>query len=321
MTSPRSAAAPEHRIGSIVVISPCRDEEEHVAATIESLAGQTVRPALWVIVDDGSTDRTPEILAEATKRHPWIRVLRREDRGERAVGPGVIEAFYAGLETVNLDEYEYVCKLDADLVLPEGYFERLIEEFDKDPCLGNMSGKIYLQDDDGRLVLERMGDENAVGAAKFYRTACFRDIGGFARQVSWDGIDGHVCRMKGWVARSENRPELRIIHRRLMGSSQKSIWHGRLRWGRGKWYMGSAWYYVFAVAVYRLVERPYIIGGLGIFCGYVAAMLNRAPRYGDRAFRRHLRRFELESLLHGKRRTAEKYHDEIRRTVTRSPTR
>lgn len=310
--TPRSGEAPQ-RVGSYLVISPCRDEEEHVAATIESMAAQTVRPARWVIVDDGSTDRTPQILAEAARAHSWIQVVRRDDRGERAVGPGVIEAFYAGLETVNLDEYEYICKLDADLVLPDGYFGRLIEEFDKDPRLGNMSGKIYLQDNDGRLILERMGDENAVGAAKFYRTDCFREIGGFARQVSWDGIDGHCCRMNGWVARSENWPELRIIHRRLMGSSHKSVWHGRLRWGRGKWYMGSAWYFVMAVALYRLIERPFIIGGIGILAGYFAAMLSRAPRYGDRAFRRYLRRFELESLLHGKRPTADKYHDAIRR--------
>ena len=98
-----------------VLISPCRDEAGYMRQTLDSVIGQSIRPAKWVIVDDGSTDETPQILAEYQARHNWIEVVTRSNRGRRSVGPGVIEAFYAGYDAINLDEYEYVCKLDLDL--------------------------------------------------------------------------------------------------------------------------------------------------------------------------------------------------------------
>ena len=98
-----------------LVITPCRDEGPYIGRTIESMAAQTVRPVTWVIVDDGSTDQTPQILAEAAARYDFIKVVRRENRGERKVGPGVIEAFYSGFGSVNTADYEFVCKMDADL--------------------------------------------------------------------------------------------------------------------------------------------------------------------------------------------------------------
>ena len=296
-----------------LVVTPCRDEEDHLEAMISTMVAQTVRPTVWMIVDDGSSDRTPEILAEASSRHDFIRVHRREDRGRRKVGPGVIEAFYAGVEAAGgLDSFEYVCKLDADLELPPRYFELVIEEMRREPLLGNYSGKVQIRLPDGTLIDERTGDENANGQAKFYRVACFKEIGGFVREVGWDGIDGHMCRLHGWMARSEDRPELRMVHRRLMGSSEVGIWTGRKRWGWGKYFMGSSPVYVLAVSVYRMFERPFVIGGLGILYGYVKSWVMRKPRIEDKAFIRHLRRYEMESLLHGKRRTMQKYHNRIR---------
>lgn len=302
-----------------VLITPCRDEAAYLRVTIESIAAQTTQPALWVIVDDGSTDETPKILEEAARKYSYIKIVRREDRGKRAVGPGVIDAFYEGLSHVELENYDYLCKLDGDLELPARYFERLMEHFEDDPWLGTLSGKLFLRYGD-KLVEERCGDENSVGPSKFYRTVCFNDIGGFVRQVSWDGIDGHVCRLKGWVARSKDEPDLRIIHLRRMGSSQMSFWTGRLRWGRGKYYMGSSLPYVLAASVYRLFERPFVISGVGIFCGYIQAMLRREPRYDDPKYLAHLHRYEWRSLTGGKRRTMEKYHEEVRKLFPeRSP--
>lgn len=283
-----------------VVITPCRNEEAHIESTIATMVAQTVSPTRWLIVDDGSTDRTPEILAAAAAEHDYIRVTTRKDRGSRAVGPGVIEAFYSGLEDLDISEYSYISKVDADLELPPRYFERVMEEMDREPRLGNMSGKVYLRDDDGTLVPERMGDENAIGAAKFYRRSCFEEIGGFVKNVGWDGIDGHMCRLLGWTARSVDTPELRIIHRRLMGSSQNSIWEGRKRWGRLKWYQGSAPWYIGAVFAYRLVERPYVVGSVGILTGYLESLVKNAPRYEYPGYREALRRFELLSLTRGK---------------------
>lgn len=291
-----------------VVISPCRDEAEYMRQTLDSMVAQSVRPAKWVIVDDGSTDKTPQILEEYASQHDWIEIVTRSNRGKRAVGPGVIDAFYAGLNTLNIDDFAYLCKLDLDLEIPPGYFERVMDQMEATPRLANFSGKPYLREKDGSLTSERLGDENAVGQIKLYRTSAFKEIGGFVRQVSWDGIDGHMCRMKSWIARSEDSPELRFVHLRQMGSSQHSIWVGRLRWGFGKYFMGSTLYYVAAVALYRMFEKPYIVGGWGILWGYLKAMLSGAPRFENKEFRRFLRRFELQSLLFGKRRTVDRYH-------------
>jgi glycosyltransferase involved in cell wall biosynthesis len=294
-----------------LLISPCRDEAEYLQTTIDTVAAQSVLPTKWLIVDDGSKDETPKILAAAAAKYPFIEVTRREDRGQRSVGPGVIDAFYHGLSKVDLGAYDYVCKFDTDLEMPPRYFERTMEYFEEDPCLGTLSGKLHLRYGD-RLVIERTGDENSVGPVKFFRVACFQDIGGFVREVCWDGIDGHVSRMRGWVARSVNDPELKIVHLRQMGSSHISLWTGRMRWGGGKYFMGSAPYYMAAVSLYRMAERPYVLGGLGILYGYVKAGLRGAPRMKDRAYLDYLRRFERESLLFGKTRTADRYHAKIR---------
>lgn len=280
--------------------------------TLDSVVAQSILPVQWIIVDDGSTDAGPAILAEYAARYTWITIVTRGDRGHRAVGPGVIEAFYAGLETVDIDDYDYLCKLDLDLQLKPTYFETMILEMEREPCLGNFSGKSYIHDSNGSLISERLGDENAIGASKFYRVSAYKDIGGFVRQVCWDGIDGHMLRMKGWVACSEDRPELRFVHLRQMGSSQHSIWVGRQRWGFGKYFMGSAWYYVAAVAVYRMIEKPYILGGWGIFWGYLKAMLAGSPRFENAEFQRFLRRYELKSLFFGKRKVTDQIHAALR---------
>ena len=167
--------------------------------TLDSVIAQTERPARWIIVDDGSTDESPEILAEYAARHDWITVIRRENRGHRAVGPGVIDAFYAGLDTVSLDDFTYLCKLDLDLDLPDGYFETLMSRMEADPRIGTCSGKAYYRNRHGTMVSENLGDEMSVGMTKFYSVPCFRQIGGFVREVMWDGIDCHKARQLGWT--------------------------------------------------------------------------------------------------------------------------
>lgn len=316
---PKGREASDGSVASLVLISPCRDEARYCRTTIESVLAQTVRPAQWAIVDDGSTDKTPTILAEYAAEHEWITVVRRKDRGRRAVGPGVVDAFYAGLATIDLDQFDYLCKLDLDVELPARYFETLIERMQAQPRLGTCSGKPYLREpESGRLLSERIGDEMSAGMTKFYRTTCFRDIGGFVREVSWDGIDCHYCRMKGWIAQSWDEPELRFMHLRQMGASHKGIWTGRIRWGRGKRFMGSSPLYALAVSVFRAVERPMLIGGLGILVGYFDAMVRRLPRYQDPEYRAFLRRYEHCSLLFGKRRTMERYHARILETEGRA---
>ncbi|MEK6674848.1 MAG: glycosyltransferase family 2 protein [Planctomycetota bacterium] len=279
----------------LLIISPVRDEAAFLQRTIDSVVTQTVRPKTWIIVDDGSKDATAEIAEHAAQHHPWIQVLRRKDRGQRSVGGGVIEAFKDGLGRFNLDDFDYVCKLDGDLSFGPTYFEHLFKKFDADPRLGTASGKCWDKTGDGWVPL-RTSDDFSLGACKTYRVLCFQEIGGLVQEAMWDGIDCHRCRMTGWNAKSYHDPELRLEEHRPMGTSHKSVYHGRFRWGRGQYFMGTHWVYVLAIGSYRMFERPWIIGGLCILAGYFVAAIRRANRYNDLEFRRHLRRWQLARL-------------------------
>jgi glycosyltransferase involved in cell wall biosynthesis len=275
---------------------------------------QTVRPTLWVIVDDGSSDDTPSILAEYAGKYPFVKIVRRADRGERKLGGGVIEAFYTGYETINPDDFDYVCKFDLDLDLPPRYFETIIERMEEDPRIGTCSGKPYFHKGEpaartaypietrNGFVSEKCGDENSVGMIKFYRTACFKQIGGFVRMLMWDGIDCHRCRMTGWVAASWDDRDLRFEHLRPMGTSHKNWWTGRVRHGIGQWYMGTGLIYMLASSLYRMTRPPLVVGGLAMLWGYVRSWWKGEPRYDDPEFRRFLRQYQRDCLLRGKTR-------------------
>jgi glycosyltransferase involved in cell wall biosynthesis len=283
------------------LITPCRDEEQYARRTIESVLKQTVPPALWVIVDDGSTDSTPQILAEYAVKVPYIRIIRRADRGERKLGGGVIDAFYAGYETINPRDFDYVCKFDLDLDLPPRYFEELMDRMERDPRIGTCSGKPYFRDSSGNLISEKCGDENSVGMIKFYRTECFEQIGGFVRMLMWDGIDCHRCRMLGWVAVSWDDPAIRFEHLRAMGTSHKNWWTGRVRHGVGQWFMGTSPLYMLVSGMYRMTRPPLVVGGIAMLWGYAKSCILGHPRYGDAEFRQFLRSYQWSCLLRGKR--------------------
>lgn len=284
-----------------LLISPCRDEAEYLRRTLDSVAVQSVTPALWIVVDDGSSDGTSEILAQYTGRLSYLRVVTRRDRGSRQVGPGVIEAFYAGLDTVLLEDFDYVCKLDMDLDLPARYFELLMQRMEDNPRLGTTSGKPwYVHPQSGRMVPEICGDEMSVGMTKFYRVSCFQEIGGFVRQVMWDGIDCHRARMLGWIAESVHDEPLRFLHLRQQGGSQKNLFAGRVRAGFGQYFMGTAPVYHLVRSLRRLPEHPALIGSALMIWGYFKSWVERRPRYDDPAFRRFLRSYQYACLVMGK---------------------
>jgi poly-beta-1,6-N-acetyl-D-glucosamine synthase len=285
----------------VVIVSPCRDEARTLERTIACMEAQTRPPARWIVVDDGSTDATPQLLEAARARIPWLRVVKRADRGFRKLGGGVIDAFYDGVASADVD-YDFVAKMDVDLEFSSHYLEHILGYFARDPKLAAASGKVFRPEGDG-FVEEFMIDDMVAGQFKLYRRDAFERIGGFVREIMWDGIDFHRARMAGYRTASLPDPELRIIHLRLMGSSDKNIYRGRLRWGRGQWFMGSSFPYVLASGVFRMREEPYIVGGLLIVAGYLGAAIRRAPRYQDPAFRKNLQRWQrrrLTGLLAGK---------------------
>jgi hypothetical protein len=294
-------AAPGRRY---CLITPCRDEAKFARRTLDSVARQSIPPTLWVIVDDGSKDDTPKILAEYAQKYDFIRVIRRDDRGDRKLGGGVIDAFYVGYNSIDPSQFDYLCKLDLDLDLPPRYFEILMQKMEQIPRLGSCSGKAYFERD-GKLISEMLGDENAIGASKFFRRECFEQIGGFVRELMWDGIDGHRARMLGWICASWDEPDIRFIHLRPMGTSHKSWWTGRVRWGVGQYFMGTGPVYMLASAGFRMSRPPIIVGGIAMIWGYLKAMFQRKPRYGDAEFRRFMRRYQWACLIKGKARATE----------------
>jgi len=285
-----------------VVISPCRDEADYVRRTLDSMVAQSERPTLWIIVDDGSTDASPEILAEYASTYDWIRVVSKPDRGRRAVGPGVIEAFYFGAEQVDLSDYAYCCKLDLDLDLPPNYFSTLMDRMEADQRIGTCSGKPYFRSATGRMVSEKCGDEMSVGMTKFYRRECFEAIGGFVREVMWDAIDCHKARKLGWIAISWDDPELRFEHLRIMGSSDKGVLTGRRRHGFGQYFMGSDPLYFLATVIFRMAHPPFFLGGVAMLQGYIGAWWRGETQHEDADLRAFIRSYQRRALLVGKAR-------------------
>lgn len=283
-----------------LVISPCRNEQDYMRLTLDAMVAQTQRPALWVIVDDGSTDDTPEILAGFAAKHDWIRVVPKPDRGHRAVGPGVIDAFYAGLEAVDeADEYPFWAKLDLDLDIPPKYFEILVDRMVADPRIGTCSGKPYIRRG-GALESEKKSDDFSVGMTKLWRQSCFKAIGGLVREVMWDAIDCHKARQLGWRAISWDEPDLRFEHLRPMGSSQTSIYTGRRRHGFGQYFMGTDPFYFSATAVFRMLEPPVILGGLSMLQGYFGALLRKERRLDDPELIAFIRQYQRRILRVGR---------------------
>lgn len=285
----------------LLIITPCRNEAKYFEQSMNSILNQTLLPASWVIVDDGSTDETPQLLQNLAEKYPFISVIHRKDRGKRKVGPGVIETFYEGLESQDWKNFDYLCKLDCDVVLPSDYFESLIEVMEQNPRLGTFSGKAYYANRNGELISEKCSDETSQGMTKLYRTGCFEEIGGFVREVMWDGIDCHRCRMLGWQAASWDHPRLRFLHLRPMGSSEKGILTGRMRHGYGQYFMGTGPVYMLVSSVYRMFLPPFFVGGVSMFLGYLKAWWSEVPRYGDLEFTKFLNAYQWSCLLRGKK--------------------
>ncbi len=170
---------------------------------------------------------------------------------------------------------------------------------EQDPRIGTCSGKPYIREGE-RLISERRGDEMSVGMTKFYRSACFEDIGGYVREVMWDAIDCHKARQLGWRAVSWDDPELRFEHLRPMGSSQTSIYTGRRRHGFGQYFMGSYFWFFAATCAFRMRERPYVLGGLAMMQGYLGAWIYGTAQLDDPELRAFIRAYQRRALRVGK---------------------
>ena len=283
------------RIAPLAVISPVRDEARFVKYTLDAMLTQTVRPQEWLFVDDGSSDDTRSIIESYASKHPWIRVVSRDNRGFRQLGSGVIAAFNFGREKLGKPAYRYIAKLDGDMSFPPKYLEIMLDKLDADPRLAAVSGKVF-RPEKGRLTEEFIIDDMVAGQFKLYKRAVLDDIGGFTETILWDGIDIHRCRMKGYRTLSFHHPDAYLIHHRLMGSSDSNVFKGRIRLGRGIWFMGYHPLYAIASGLFRARERPYVIGGLIVVASYAYAAVRKEPQFEDREFINELRKWQLLQL-------------------------
>jgi len=274
-----------------VVITPARDEAATIEGTIRSMLAQTVRPRRWVIVDDGSSDRTPAIVREFLPDHAWIELVLRPDRGHRALGGGVVDAFNAGLSRVSPEDFDFIVKLDADLSFGPDYFESLLRHFASDPRLGMASGKTFLLEG-GRKRLEWCHDDHVRGPAKMYSRECFTAIGGLKPVRGWDMIDETTAQMRGYTTRSFL--DLELIHHRPIDARQKKVLRSRFEMGRLYRHLGYHWLYHLVRCLRSAVQDyPRLVGGICLWAGYVDAMLAREPLY-DSAYVEWVRRRQLE---------------------------
>lgn len=179
------------------IVIPAHNEEAFIALTLDSLISQTVLPKKVVVVNDNSTDKTAEIVTAFAKENPFISLVNKTSSAIHLPGSKVIQAFHKGFETLD-EEYDVIVKLDADLILPNNYFETILNIFEKDATIGMAGGFAYIEKN-GEWILENLTDKDHIrGAFKAYRKACFQQIGNLKPAMGWDTVDELLSKFYGW---------------------------------------------------------------------------------------------------------------------------
>lgn len=179
------------------IVIPAHNEEAFIALTLDSLISQTVLPKKVVIVNDNSTDKTAEIVTAYAKENPFISLVNKTSSAIHLPGSKVIQAFHKGFETLD-EAYDVIVKLDADLILPNNYFETILNIFEKDATIGMAGGFAYIEKN-GEWILENLTDKDHIrGAFKAYRKECFQQIGNLKPAMGWDTVDELLSKFYGW---------------------------------------------------------------------------------------------------------------------------
>ncbi|MDX2152235.1 MAG: glycosyltransferase family 2 protein [Bryobacteraceae bacterium] len=277
-----------------ILISPARNEARFIRKTLDSVCSQTLLPVRWVVVDDGSTDETADIVREYAKVHRWITLVQRPRRVERSFA-GKVHAFNAGLEAAKDLDYDVLGNLDADLSFDADYLEFLMSRFDADPRLG-VAGTPFIENgyDSARDSYE--GENHVAGGVQLFRRHCFEQIGGFvpnrAGGVDWIAVT--TARMMGWRTRSF--PEKRFNHYRPLGTAQRGVIASIFSYGEKDYYLGNSPIWQLFRMPYRLFKRPYIIGSLALLGGYLWAAVRRIPRAVSPELMRFHRQEQMSKL-------------------------
>lgn len=277
-----------------VLVTPARNEARFIEMTIQSVVAQTVRPLKWVIVSDGSSDGTDEIVSRYAAEHDWIELLRMPERKERNFA-GKVYAFRAGKARVEALPYEVIANLDGDISFESDYFAFLLEKLAEDPALG-VIGTPYVETTKEVFDYRFVSIEHVSGACQVFRRECYEAIGGYApvKVGAIDCIAVISARMKGWKTRTFT--EKVCMHHRKVGTAQAGPIKARFVDGKMDYVMGNHPLWQLSRAVYQMTRKPYILRGLALEAGYLWSFLCRVERPVPREFVQFHRREQMQRL-------------------------
>jgi poly-beta-1,6-N-acetyl-D-glucosamine synthase len=258
-----------------VLITPARNEAQFIELTLKSVVSQTVQPLRWIVVSDGSTDGTDEIVQRYAREYPWVELLRMPERTERHFA-GKVHAFNAGYDRVKGLSFEVVVSLDADISFDKDYFSFLLQQLENNPSLG-LVGTPFRETSNSGYDYRFTSIEHVSGACQVFRRECFEDIGGYVPvKKGIDHIAVVTARMNGWKTRTF--PERECFHHRAMGTAQAGKLAARFRIGENDYTIGNHPVWELFRSAYQTTKKPYILGGAAILAGYVSAAVRREPR-------------------------------------------
>jgi len=248
-----------------ILITPARNEADYIELTLKSVVAQTVKPLKWIIVNDGSTDNTGEIVSRYAAVYPWIDLVEMPKRRERHFG-GKAEAVNSGHKRVSELQFDVLGNLDSDVSFEPDYFEFLMNRFNENPNLG-VAGTAFRE---GNLSYnyEMVGIEHVSGMCQMFRRECFEAIGGYTA-IKSGGIDLIAvlsARAKGWETRTYL--ERSFIHHRTQGGALHSGLRARWYMGRKDYLLGNHPVWEFFRSIYQMQHKPYVIGGVLAFAAY-----------------------------------------------------
>jgi glycosyltransferase involved in cell wall biosynthesis len=279
---------------SYALITPARNEEVFLEKTIQSVISQTVLPKRWIIVSDGSTDRTDEIARKYSSQYNWIELVRMPEHDDRQFAAKV-HSFRAGYQRIKDLDFDIVGNLDADLSFEPDYIEYLLEEFSRNPELG-VAGTPFVEDSSSTYDYRFTNIEHVSGACQLFRRECFESIGGYI-PIKGGGIDWvavTTARMKGWKTRTFTDKTIR--HHRKMGTGKANPLGARYSLGRQDYYLGNHPLWQVLRMFYQMKYKPFVIGGLFLVLGYAAAGLQRRKKPVPEELVAFIRREQIERL-------------------------
>jgi poly-beta-1,6-N-acetyl-D-glucosamine synthase len=291
-TTPAPATVPHAGPLTYVLITPARNEARFIERTITSVIAQTVRPRVWVVVSDGSTDGTDDLVRRYAAQHPWIELVRMPERAERHFA-GKVHAFNAGYARVRDLPWDAIGSLDADISFDPDHFAFLLDRLAADATLGLVGTPFQ-----GRSTYDYrfVSREHVSGACQLFRRACFEAVGGYV-PVKTGGVD-HIAvitaRMRGWKTRTFT--ERVCLHHRELGAAQHGVLGARFRDGVLDYLLGSHPLWELFRTAYQTTRRPAVVGGLTLLAGYVSAMVRRLERPVSRELVAFRRREQMQRL-------------------------